>query len=301
MARGYSTPEIRRRLIESLGDSETGVSGAELAKMTGISRITLTKYLKILAMEGVVREREMGNLTLWSLEPGQESFAFPDDYFVVATAYLKRLVEGSEGDVSMLVRNCVLSGASKTRLILEAILPASDHIFELYDGGKIGTAEQRLLHNTISRSLRTLERIETAQDPKRNVVVMAADAQSTPAAEAASAAYRVGGWSVFELGDMSHAAGILFDLDFQRLIDRIWRQKQGILLVVVFSHAQEGLNFFADAINPVRKKNKRRMRLILCGRGTAEAGGGAAAAAADLSVSDVKDVLQWSQTVSGSV
>ena len=133
-------------------------------------------------------------------------------------------------------------------------------------------------------------------DSERNVVVMAADAQSTLTAEAASAAYRVEGWSVFELGDMSHA-GVLFDLDFQRLVTKIWKSKQGILVVTVFSQTLEGLNFFADAINPIKKRSRKRMRLVLCSSNISK---NAKGIAADIAVSDAGDVLQWSQTVSST-
>ena len=56
------------------------------------------------------------------------------------------------------------------------------------------------------------------------------------------------------LGDMSSAINVLFDLDFQKLIGKIWKQKPGILVVVIFSQTEEGLNFFADSINPIKRK-----------------------------------------------
>jgi len=44
---------------------------------------------------------------------------------------------------------------------------------------------------------------------------------------------------------------VLFDLDFQKLVSKIWKQKSGILIVLVFSNTIERLNFFADSINPI--------------------------------------------------
>ena len=43
---------------------------------------------------------------------------------------------------------------------------------------------------------------------------------------------------------MSSAINVLFDLDFQKLVGKIWKQKPGILLVVIFSQTSEGINFF---------------------------------------------------------
>jgi len=302
VARSYSKYEIRERLIRILENSETGISGARLAQIMGMSRITTTKYLKILALEGTLNQRDMGNLTLWSLEQGQESFTFPDDYFRVSSEYSRILAEGSESEACSLILNSVRSGASAARLVLEVILPASDLISEMYDEGKIGTAEQGLLHSVISRSLQTLERAGTTPeqpDPRRSVVVMAADARSMSTAEITAAAYRAKGWSVFDLGDISSVADVMFDLDFQRLMDRIWKKRQGLMLVAVFSQTAEGLNFFADAISPTRTKLSRDMRLILYSRDVSEKESDTIASA-DLFSSDLGDILQWSQTVSSN-
>ena len=84
--------------------------------------------------------------------------------------------------------------------------------------------------------------------------------------EAASAVYHSDGWKVSHLGDMSSAINVLFDLDFQKLIGKIWKQKPGILIIVVFSQTDEGLNFFADSINPIKEKSGKQMKLALCGK-----------------------------------
>ena len=47
MGRGYSTEEIREKLISTLEDSESGMSGVEISDKIGINRITMTKYLNI--------------------------------------------------------------------------------------------------------------------------------------------------------------------------------------------------------------------------------------------------------------
>ena len=47
MGRGYSTEEIREKLILTLKDSETGMSGVEISEKIGVNRITMSKYLKV--------------------------------------------------------------------------------------------------------------------------------------------------------------------------------------------------------------------------------------------------------------
>jgi len=134
--------------------------------------------------------------------------------------------------------------------------------------------------------------LQIVSDPKKNVVVLAADTQSLLLSEAASSAYHSDGWKVFHLGDMSSVTNVLFDLDFQKLIGKVWKQKPGILIVVVFSQTDEGLNFFADSINPIKDKSGKRMKLVLCGKISKKT-----KTDSDLFSEKFEDILQWSKTV----
>ena len=291
MGKGYSSEEIREKLILVLEDSETGMSGVEISKKMGVNRITMTKYLKVFAVDGLLRQKNIGNVILWFLEPGQESFNFPDDYFKITSKYLENLVKGTEDQVYSLVRNCIHSGASVNSLILEVILPAIDSVNELYDDGKIGTSELNLLRTTISKSLQIFNQLHVVSDPKKNVIILAADSKSSLISEAASSAYHSDGWKVSHLGDMSSAINMLFDLDFQKLIGKIWKKKPGLLIVVVFSQTSEGLIFFVDSITPIKEKSGKRMKLTLCGKTSKKS-----KISADLISANLDDILQWSKT-----
>jgi len=291
MGKGYSSEEIREKLILVLEDSETGMSGVEISEKVGVNRITMTKYLKVFAADGLLRQKNIGNVILWFLEPGQESFNFPDDYFKITSKYLENLVKGTEDQVYSLVRNCIHSGASVNSLILEVILPAIDSVNELYDDGKIGTSELNLLRTTISKSLQIFNQLHVVSDPKKNVIILAADSKSSLISEAASSAYHSDGWKVSHLGDMSSAINMLFDLDFQKLIGKIWKKKPGILIVVVFSQTSEGLIFFVDSITPIKEKSGKRMKLTLCGKTSKKS-----KISADLISANLDDILQWSKT-----
>ncbi len=293
MGKGYSTEEIREKLISILADDVSGMSGVEISEKIEINRVTMSKYLKVFAAEGLLRQKNIGNVTLWFLEPGQESFNFPDDYFKIASQYLEYLVKGTEDQVYSLIRNCLHSGGIANRLVLEAIFPSIKHVQKLYDDGKIGTSELNLLMNTISQSLQIFNQIQVVSDPKKNIVVIASDAQSRLSSEAASAVYHSDGWRVSHLGDMSSAINVLFDLDFQKLIGKIWKQKPGILVVVIFAQTDEGLNFFADSINPIKEKSGKQMKLALCGKVSKKS-----KIVSDLISEKIEDILQWSQTIS---
>ena len=296
MAKGYRVEEIREKLISILKDSDSGISGIEISKKINVSRITMTKYLKVFAAEGLLRQKNIGNVTLWFLEPGQESFDFPDDYFKITSRYLELLVKGNEEEIYSLIRNCLNSGALINRMIIEVIYPAIDHIRELFDSGKIGSAEQNLLRNIVSKSLGIFNQVPVVLDSKKNVVVIAADPESILISESASASYHSDGWNVSHLGDMSYAIDVLFDLDFQKLIRKIWKKKSGILLVVIFSQTSEGLSFFADSINPNKTKSDKQIKLALCGKISKKT-----KINSDLLSDNIGDVLQWSNTISQNI
>ncbi|MGB0855997.1 MAG: ArsR family transcriptional regulator [Nitrosopumilus sp.] len=291
MGRGYSTEEIREKLILTLKDFETGMSGIEISEKIGVNRITMSKYLKVFAAEGLLRQKNIGNLTLWFLQPGQESYNFPDDYFILRSRYLDYLLKDTEDQVYSLIRNCLQSGAKVNRLILEMILPAIDSIKNLYDDGKIGTSELNLRKTTISKSLQIFNQLPISSNLQKNIIVIASDAQSILFSEAASAIYYSEGWRVSNLGDMSPAINVLFDLDFQKLIGKIWKQKSGILIVAVFSQTSEGLNFFADSINPIKEKFGKYMKLALCGNIPKKV-----KIKSDFISKNFEDIFQWSQT-----
>jgi len=296
MAKGYRVEEIREKLISVLKDSDSGISGIEISKKINVSRITMTKYLKVFAAEGLLRQKNIGNVTLWFLEPGQESFDFPDDYFKITSRYLELLVKGNEEEIYSLIRNCLNSGALINRVIIEVIYPAIDHIRELFDSGKIGSAEQNLLRNIVSKSLSIFNQVPVVLDSKKNVVVIAADPESILISESASASYHSDGWNVSHLGDMSYAIDVLFDLDFQKLVRKIWKKKSGILLVVIFSQTSEGLSFFADSINPNKTKSDKQIKLALCGKISKKT-----KINSDLLSDNIGDVLQWSNTMSQNI
>lgn len=291
MGRGYSAEDIRQKLISTLKDSKIGMSGVEISDKIGINRITMSKYLKVFAAKGLLHQKNIGNITLWFLEPGQEAYNFPDDYFKVASQYLDFLVKGSEDQVYSLVRNCIYSSATVSQMVLEIILPAIDSVNDMFEDGKIGASERNLFQTTISKSLQIFNQIQTVLEPKKNVVTIAADLNSRLISEAVSAAYHSEGWRVSHLGDMSSAIDVLFDLDFQKLIGKVWRQKPGILIVIVFSETDEGLRFFTDSINPIRAKSGKQMKLVLCGKISKKN-----KINSDLISDKIKDILQWSQT-----
>jgi methanogenic corrinoid protein MtbC1 len=291
MAKGYQTQDLKQKLVEVLSNSKTGLSGVEISEKLGINRVTMTKYLNIFATEGMLRQKNIGNVNLWFIEEGTEQFEFPDDYFHVKTKYLELLTSINEQKVYNLIRNCIHSNANTTKLMTEVILPAIESVQELFEQGKISKSEEKLLGQIISSSIQMLNLITTEINPRKNVIIISADSNNALIAESASASFHSEGWNVSSLGDMSDAINVIFDLDLQQFLGKVWTKKNGVMVIVIFSETDEGLKFFSQAVNSVKGKFGKNLNLVLCSKIKKNT-----LAKADLIADNLETVLQWSET-----
>jgi len=290
MARGYQTEDIKEKLVDLLGNSKTGLSGLEISERLGINRITTTKYLNVFAAEGLINQKNIGNVNLWFIEAGTEKFHFPEDFFKVKTKYFEYLTARKEKLAYNLVRNCFHSTKQPMKIITEIVVPAIQSIYDIFDQGKIGKSELNFLEKIISNSIQIINLENFEINPKKNVIVISSDHQSALLSESASASFHADGWQVYSLGDMSSSIDVLFDLDLQKFLTKVWRSGMGIMIIVVFSSTEESMKFFAESVNSIKSKSRRNLRLAVCGDMKSTE------FKADLIGKDIETVLQWSQT-----
>ena len=291
MARGYDIAEIKFKLIKLLRDSETGISGVEISERLGINRVTMTKFLNVFSAEGVIAEKSIGNVNLWFVHEGIEQFQFPDDYFRVQEKYLDYLIKYSEHQVSNLILSCINSDVNVAKLITEVILPAIPKVQKFFDEGKIGKAEEQLTRSIISKSIQLINLQTSNPKNEKNVIIISADSQSILESEAASAAYHTNDWNVSFLGDMSSSIDVMFDLELTKLLSKIWKMKQGLMIIAVFSETEEGLKFFSESFYSVKGKTDDNLHLILLGKI-----GKKIKIESDLQTEKLEDIIQWSET-----
>ncbi|WP_268541234.1 helix-turn-helix domain-containing protein [Candidatus Nitrosotenuis cloacae] len=296
MVRGYQQEDVQQRLFEILSESKTGLSGVEIAEKLGLNRATMAKYLNVFAAEGIIKQKSIGNANLWFLESGTEKLQFPDDYFHVKERFLEFLTSGSQYQVYQLIRNCQYSGASIAKIVGEVIMPAISSIEDQYLKAKIGKSEAKLFYGIISNSIRILLLTPRDVDSKKNLVTIAADTTSAIYAEAASCALCSGGWQVMDLGDMSGAIDVMYDLDLQKLLTRIWKQKQGVLVVAVFSATDEGTKFFSESVNSIKPKFGKNLHVVVHSRTETRPN-----IKAEFVSESFDAVLQWTDSIAGSV
>jgi hypothetical protein len=291
LVRGYQAEKIKEKLIEVLHDSKTGLSGIEISKKLKINRLTTTKYLQVFAAEGLVKQKNIGNVKLWFMEEGVESFEFPADFFRVKNKYLQYVLLGASKEAHNILRNSLHSGANPTKIITEVIVPAIESVQNSYDTGKIGKSEKNYLDDIILGSIYLIILTEKEIDLKKNVIVFSTDSNNSLMAQAASAAFHVEGWKTSQLGDMSTAIDAMFDIDLQRFVNKVWAKKQGILVAVIFSSTESATKFFSQAVVASKAKFGKALHLVFCTKLAKKTKD------ADFVSEDIEKILQWCQTV----
>ena len=296
MARGYDENEVKFRLIKLLHTSKSVISGVEISEKLGINRVTMSKYLNKFAAEGTVTQQNIGNLNLWFVDDDTEQLNFPDDYFLVQEKFASLVIECIEKSAFNLIKNSINSQAKLDKIITEVILPTIPQIQKLFDDGKIGKSEQQLMTGIISNSIQMITHHSNQSESGKNMIILSADSESFLAAEAAGAAFRSQNWNVFSIGDMSSSIDVLFDLELRKLISKIWKSKDGIMIILIFSETEEGLKFFSDSFYSVKEKSENNLFIVLSGKT-----GKKVKIKADLSSSKLEEILQWSNSKSENI
>lgn len=291
VTRGYQSEKIKEKLIDILRTSKTGLSGTEISKKLGINRITITKYLNVFAAEGLIKQKNIGSVNLWFIDEGVSHFNFPADFFQVQTQYLEYLLSGEHKEAYGLLRNSLHSNANPVKILTEVISPAIDSVKDLYEKGKIGKSEKNFLDEIISNSIQIVNLTEVDTNPNKNSIVFSTEHDSSLLAQTASAALHADGWKVSQLGDMSLAMDVMFDIDLQKFLNKIWIKKQGLMIIVIFSSTESGSKFFSEAVITSKKKFGKGLYLVLCTKQAKKT-----KAKADFVSENLGAVLQWCQT-----
>lgn len=283
---------IRDKLIETLNHSETGLTGIEIAEKLKVNRITMAKFLKIFAAEGLIKQKNIGNVNLWFKEAGIDKLNFPADFFLVKNKYLEYIMSGASHEAHNLIKISLHSSANPSKLICEVIEPSIDAVENALKNGKIGKSEKNYLDGMILTSITLISLFEEEINPQKNLVILSTDYQNSVYAQAAAAAFQTENWKVSLLGDMSSAIDVLFDIDLQRFLSKVWPKREGIMIVVVFSSSEGAIKFFSQAINASKAKFSENIRLVLYTKVEKKTKSNA-----NFISDNIEKILQWCQTV----
>ena len=292
MTRGYNTEKIRDKLIDILSQSKTGLTGMEIAEKLKVNRVTISKYLKVFAAEGLIKQKNMGSVNLWFVEAGIDQLNFPKDFFLVKGKYLEYVLSASSHEAHNLIRISLHSGANPSKLICEVIEPAIDAVENAFKNGKVGKSEKSFLDSIISTSISLISLSDGEVNTKKNMVILSTDYQNSLHAKAAYAAFHTENWKTSLLGDMSSAIDVLFDIDLQRFLNKIWSTREGIMIIVIFSSTEGAIKFFSQAVDTSKSKFGKNLHLALYTKIAKKT-----KTTADFISDDIETLLQWCQTV----
>ncbi|GBC73022.1 hypothetical protein HRbin04_00417 [archaeon HR04] len=269
MPKRYSIEEVKQRIIDVLRQSDSGLSGIEIAERTGINRVTITKYLNILETMGIIRRRSMGPVNLWYVQYGRDLSS--KDILELQQVYMDAIFTYDEDRARTILLNAIHSNLNPILLMSDVVIPTVNTAGELYARGRMSTMDLMLINNLAMESLDLIKfnasRVEVKRDAYAVFISMSEKGSRREAVEmkAASIAFYIKGWRPFLLGNVAPEAGLFLDIDMVRFINRIWRDKgKGIILLYI--SAAEEFAALNELIRSVKEKLEKSMLVIVGGR-----------------------------------
>ncbi|HYZ51203.1 MAG TPA: HTH domain-containing protein [Nitrososphaeraceae archaeon] len=295
MYRRYTLGEIKRKITYVLQSNNTGLSGAEIAKKTGINRMTITKYLDILSTIGLINKKKVGSVNLWSLESGVIDLEFPANFTEVQQKFLNAVLQGNENQSRAILINIVNSNADQVKLLTDVLLPTVNTINELYNRGRLGKTERISFLNSISELLDLLKFSMQTTENKVNAqtIAVAGSEDRIYHGKCGAIALQILGWSSSYIGSVEQHLDPFFDIDFQRYIVKVWNKRNGLMLICIHSSAEVSLRFLLAAAKPIKEKFRGRVEVILITSPELELL--LRDVGADFVTSDMQSMIKWAE------
>ncbi len=294
MYRRYTLDEVKRKIVDSLQNAGTGLSGIELADKTGLNRMTITKYLDVMNAIGLVKKKKIGTVNVWFLETGVADIEFPVNYVQVQQKLLDLALAGEEEQARRLLVSVLNSNVDQAKVLTDVILPAANTVIELYSRGRISKTERIQLSAMMSEFVDLVKFNSHPTESKMNahVICVAGTDDMTHLAKSAAVVFHVLGWDAKHVGSIEQDIDPFFDIDFQRYLSRIWGNRRGLLLVCVFSSGEGPLRMIASTTRSMKGRLKGELRLAIV---AAPALKRAAEEGADIVVTDLPSIIDWAE------
>lgn len=294
MYRRYTLDEVKRKIVDSLQNAGTGLSGIELADKTGLNRMTITKYLDVMNALGLVKKKKIGTVNVWFLETGVADIEFPVNYVQVQQKLLDLALAGEEEQARRLLVSVLNSNVDQAKVLTDVILPAANTVIELYSRGRISKTERIQLSAMMSEFVDLVKFNSHPTESKMNahVICVAGTDDMTHLAKSAAVVFHVLGWDAKHVGSIEQDIDPFFDIDFQRYLSRIWGNRRGLLLVCVFSSGEGPLRMIASTTRSMKGRLKGELRLAIV---AAPALKRAAEEGADIVVTDLPSIINWAE------
>ncbi|WP_415280714.1 helix-turn-helix transcriptional regulator [Candidatus Nitrososphaera sp. FF02] len=293
MYRRYTLDEVKRKIVDVLENSGTGLSGVELAGKTGINRMTITKYLDIMHTMGLIKKKKAGNVNVWFLQEGISDIEFPVNYIQVQQKLIEYTLAGEDEQARRLLVSVLNSNVDQAKMVTDVILPASNTVGELYSRGRLGKTERTHIASLMGELVDLIKFNAHPAEPKMNahVLCVAGTEDRAHLAKSAAVIFQIQGWDSRYVGSIEEDIDPFFDIDFQRYVSKTWANRRGLLLVCVFSSNEGPLRFMGSTTRAMKGRLKGELRLAALSP-EAQA---AAEENADYAAKDLQGVLDWAE------
>ncbi|MEM1941438.1 MAG: HTH domain-containing protein [Candidatus Nitrosocaldus sp.] len=268
MPKSYSLEEVKQRIIDVLRQSDSGLSGIEIAERTGINRVTITKYLNILETMGIIKRKSMGPVNIWYIQHGID--LNNKDLLELQQIYMDALFAYDEDRARTILLNAIHSNIDPILLMSDVVIPTINTAGELYIRGKMNAMDVTLLTNLAMESLDLIKfnsaRGEMKRDAYAVFISMHEKGREVMNMKAASIAFYIKGWNTFLLGNVASEAGLFLDIDLVRFINKILRDKGKGMILLYISAAKDELPTLNELIRSVKESLERSI-LVMVGGG----------------------------------
>lgn len=302
MSKRYSLEEIKRKVVDILKDSDTGLSGIEIAEKTGINRITITKYLSVLEAIGLVKKKKIGSVNVWHLEHGVTELELPVDILDVQRLYMNALFNNAEDESRRILLNVIYSSIDPVKVLAEVIAPASSTSGELYRRGRMTVTETALITNHIFESMDLVKFNAERSDAKPNAYAVFMSAQGETQVtwpKMLSTAFYVRGWNTYFLGNVTSEVDLLFDIDLLKFLGKIWKTQRGLMVIGVTVMMKEHLGTVVEMFKSVRSKLGKNVFMLANGAAFDE--DLASSIGADYYAKDLYSAVDWAEKLYSKV
>lgn len=242
----------------------TGMSGVELAKKTGINRMTITKYLNLLYSIGLIKKKKIGTVNIWFLESGLSYPGSSINYNELQQRFMNAILAGSDELSSKLIINALNSGADKLKLLTDVFLPTVNTVSELYSRGRLNRAERINFQSVVIEILDFVKYSTYSGEKRPNIsaLIVCGSEDAIIHSKIIELSLRLENCDTRYIGNVEGVLDPFFDIDFQRYVTKLWGSKTGVVILCICSSVESSLRFLYSAAHVLR--NKLAARFILC-------------------------------------
>ncbi|MDP9197460.1 MAG: hypothetical protein M3O24_02730 [Thermoproteota archaeon] len=187
------------------------------------------------------------------------------NYVQVQQKFLDSLLSNNDTEAKNLVYNLITSDVTKEHLLVDVILPTINIVDNLYNRGRLGESE-RLSILTFAMDLVALIRFDpydTQNKLRAHSLSVAGSEDSVHFAKIASTILYLSGWNSTFMGNVELKIDPFFDIDIQRYVLKMYGNRNGLILVLIFSFSESTLRFLCNAFKNLKARFAGDFRLLL--------------------------------------